>query len=61
MQVDKYIYLLLAVAKKIGNITQGNIREASIYFPKHIELTGVTETGEQFKLELRIGDRNENP
>ena len=61
MQVDKYIYLLLAAAKRIGKITQGNIREADIYFPNRIELSGISETGEPFKLELRIGDRNENP
>ena len=53
-----YMFLgkLLNVAVDIGEIKNIEMSEACTYLPARIELNGITHDGEQFEIQLRVGD-----
>ena len=55
--MDNIIELMLATALAIGNVNNGDIREATKYLPKHIRFSGVAVNGERFELELSMGEK----
>lgn len=52
----KYISLLLQAAKHVGSVNELSMTEACAYAPKRIRITGTTEDGEKFSLELDVGE-----
>lgn len=52
----KYINLMLQAAKHIGNVNGLAMTEACEYIPNRIRITGVTEDGKTFSLELDVGE-----
>ena len=52
----KYINLMLQAAKHIGNVAELAMTEACEYIPNRIRITGVTEDGKKFSLELDVGE-----
>ena len=52
----KYINLMLQAAKHVGNVKELSMTEACEFLPKRIKITGTTEDGEQFSMELEVGE-----
>ena len=52
----QYINLMLQAAKHIGEAKELEMTEARTYSPKHIKITGITESGEKFSMELEVGE-----
>ncbi len=52
----KYVEMALHTARYVGEVKEMEMREASKYLPARIEITGTTEDGMYFELELKVGD-----
>ncbi|MBQ8797197.1 MAG: hypothetical protein IJZ56_03265 [Oscillospiraceae bacterium] len=53
----RYVGMVLQTAKFVGNVKEIEMKETGIYLPARIEITGETEDGEKFKLELTVGEK----
>ena len=53
----EYVGMLLQTGKFIGEVKEIEMKEANQYLPARIEITGTTEDGLKFNLELTVGER----
>lgn len=58
--MNDYIRLMLSTAQSVGEVVNGDIREASAYLPRAIRFGGISKSGEKFELELTIGEKKKN-
>lgn len=53
----KYLGNMLDTATLVGEVTKIDMDEASRYSAAHIDIHGITATGEKFELYLTVGER----
>ena len=53
----KYIDIMLQASRLIGTAKTIEMKEANKFLPARIEITGITDGGEKFELELTVGER----
>lgn len=53
----KYLGAMLDTATLVGKIVKIDMDEANSYYPAGIEIKGKLESGENFILELTVGER----
>ena len=53
----RYVEMALQTAKFVGEVKEIEMREANIYLPAKIEITGTTDDGQKFELKLTVGEK----